>query len=205
MGMVMRISGDFRTRATHTALLVLIGAACGGSSAATAGPAVPARRQPLRIVPRDSVFVLEAWGASPNDTSLTLAARRGRVVILRHGPPDNTVFAQLSIPPDLGSQSDRDSVRLSVTPRPGLYGVDIEASRPLPEGVTLTFKYPVHFSPPVAMGDRYRSRVAFERALVIGHVRDDRRIALLPSTQPASDNLEADIPGAGRYLVVAPR
>jgi hypothetical protein len=156
------------------------------------------------VLPRDSVLVLEAWGASPNDTTVSFSQSAGRIVILRHGPPDNTVFAELAVPPD-SSAGSRDSLRVTVRPRPGLYGVDIEASRPFTGGATLTFKYPVHFSPPVAIRDRYATRTAFERALGIGRVTDDGRIILLPSTQPASDNLAAQIPGAGRYLVAAPR
>lgn len=150
------------------------------------------------------MLVLEAWGASPNDTAVTFAVAAGRVVILRHGPPDNTVFAELAVPPD-SLAGGQDSIRVVVRPRPGLYGVDIEANRPLTARAKLTFKYPVHFSPPVAIRERYANRGAFERALGIGQVTGDDRIILLPSTQPASDNLEAVIPGVGRYLVAAPR
>jgi len=135
---------------------------------------------------------------------LTIGAKAGRVIILRHGPPDNTVFAQLAVAADTVA-GDRDSLELTIRPRPGVYGVDIEVARPLTPGTTLTFKYPVHFASPSAARDRYSNRAVFERALGIGQVRSDGRIVFLPSTQPASDNLSAEIPGPGRYLVAAPR
>ena len=200
----MAISGGVWGGARRTAC---VAALCVGCRSAAPTPIIaPAAtpRQPTRVLPRDSVFVLEAWGASANDTVVTVSARAGRVVILRHGPPDNTVFAQLVIRPD-SSAGAQDSLSLTIRPRPGLYGVDIESTGPLGAGTTLMFKYPVHFSPPLAARDRYSSRAAFERALGIGHVTGDGRIVLLPSTQPASDNLEAEIPGPGRYLVAAPR
>ena len=189
-------------RRTASVVVLCMGCTSPAPTPIIAPAATP--RQPTRVLPRDSVFVLEAWGASANDTVVTVSARAGRVVILRHGPPDNTVFAQLVIRPD-SSAGAQDSLSLTIRPRPGLYGVDIESTGPLGAGTTLMFKYPVHFSPPLAARDRYSSRAAFERALGIGHVTGDGRIVLLPSTQPASDNLEAEIPGPGRYLVAAPR
>ena len=200
----MGISEGGMGRARQWWVMTGLCVACASAAPPPTAPPATAPRQPTRVLPRDSVFVLEAWGASPNDTVVTFAVGAGRVVILRHGPPDNTVFAELAVPPDSGAGS-QDSLRVAVRPRPGVYGVDIETSQPLARGATLTFKYPVHFSPPVAIRERYASRAAFERALGIGRVTGDGRIILLPSTQPASDNLQAEIPGAGRYLVAAPR
>jgi len=200
----MAISGGVVGGARRTLAVVVVCIGCTSPAPTPIVAPAASPRQPTRVLPRDSVFVLEAWGASPNDTVVTVSVQAGRVVILRHGPPDNTVFAQLAVPPD-SSAGDRDSLTLTIRPRPGLYGVDIEATRPLGSGARLTFKYPVHFAPPLAARNRYASRGAFERALGIGHVTGDGRIVLLPSTQPASDNLEAEIPGLGRYLVAAPR
>ena len=200
----MGISDGRMSRARQWWVMVGLCLGCASAAPPPSTPPAAAPRQPTRVLPRDGVLVLEAWGASPNDTAVTFALGAGRVVILRHGPPDNTVFAELAVAPDSGEGS-RDSLRVTIRPRPGLYGVDIEASRPFSRGTMLTFKYPVHFSPPVAIRERYGSRAAFERALGIGRVTDDGRIILLPSTQPASDNLAAEILGAGRYLVAAPR
>ena len=69
----------------------------------------------------------------------------------------------------------------------------------------LTFKYPLHFASPAGARERYGSDVLYEQALVVGQALPEGRVALLPSTRPAADNLAAILPGTGRYLAVARR
>lgn len=157
-----------------------------------------------RIVPREGLYLLEAWGAAPEDTVVRMAADSARVIILRHGPPDNTEFARLEIPADGLMAGGRDSATITLLPQPGVYGLDISSDVPLKPGAVLTFKYAFHFSAPAGARARYGSNVALERALVIGRPLEDSRVALLPVTRPAADNLRATIPAAGRYFVVAP-
>ena len=135
----MGISDGGIARARRWWVMACLCLGCASAAPPPSAPPAAGPRQPTRVLPRDSVLVLEAWGASPNDTAVTFALGAGRVVILRHGPPDNTVFAQLAVPPDSGAGS-QDSLRVAVRPRPGLYGVDIEASRPLARGTMRRFR-----------------------------------------------------------------
>jgi hypothetical protein len=85
-----------------------------------------------------------------------------------------------------------------------VYGFDLTSSLPLGQGATVAFRYPRYFSAPPRAHQVYGSDAAFERALAIGRIQPDDQVLLLPSTRPASDNLEAAIPSAGSYLVGAP-
>jgi len=156
-------------------------------------------------LPVDQLFVLEAWGAPPLDTVVVFRPGGPRTVLLRHAPPDNTIFVELSLPADLFPAGSGDSVRLTIEPRPGLYGITITSAPTFAEGAILTFKYPVHFAAPREASQRYGNPAQFERALGIGVRQNDGRYHLLPSLRPAADNLSATIPGPGVYLVAAPR
>jgi len=158
-----------------------------------------------RLVDRASLLVLEAAGAVAADTTLLVAVGQPRVVILRHGPPDNVVFAEVSFPANAFAGTDRDSVRVTLTPLPGIYGLEVAADAPLRPGTQLVFKYAVHFSSPREAQARYETDVRLEEALFIGRLLEDGRVAQLPSTRPASDNLRAILPADGAYVVAAPR
>ena len=136
---------------------------------------------------------------------MTFPPGRPRSVVVRHGPPDNTVFVELFFPPESFPSAQADSVRVSLRIRPGLYGVFVSASAPIGPGATITFKYPVHFGASREAHDRYGSAAAYERALSIFHLEADSMYHALPSHRPASDNLEAAVSDTGQYLVAAPR
>jgi hypothetical protein len=181
------------------------GLACGRVTPAPA-PAAGGIEGATQVLPLSALYVLEMAGIPPEDTMVTFPAGQRRTIVLRHGPPDNTVFAEVSVPDTafLGPDAP-DSVTVVVRPRPGLYALDL-ASTALPRGgLTLRFKYPVHFAAPLAAIQRYGSTARYERALAIGALVDGANYALLASTRPASDNLEARIPGPGTYVVAAPR
>ena len=102
------------------------------SGAMAADPNTPQPATGPRILPADQLYVLEASGTPPGDTALAFPAGADRTVILRHGAPDNTVFAQVVFPaaafsPDGGA----DSVHVSLRPRPGIYGLEFECDRPM--------------------------------------------------------------------------
>ena len=151
------------------------------------------------------MLILEAWGSLPQDTSLMVPVDERRIVILRHGAPDNTVFAEILFPPGTFDAPDADSVRVTLVPRPGIYGLDVSADAPIGPGAELVFKYPLHFASPAGALERYGTDAAFERALFIGRLLDDGRVAVLPPTRPASDNLHAVLPTGGTYVVAGPR
>lgn len=178
--------------------------ACRGSAASLEAPAPgPAPR----TYAADQVFTVEVWGAQAPDTSVTFAASGGRSIVLRHGPPDNTVFAELEIPGGaFVPAGGGDLVTLAVTPSPGIYGVTLASDASLSAPVRLTFKYPVHFAAPSDSRARYPTDVLFEQALVVARANDDgTQFQTMRSTRPASDNLQASISNLGRYQLVAPR
>lgn len=152
----------------------------------------------------EQVFVMEAAGVPAADTTVTFAAGSARTILLQHGPPDNTIFAEVAFPagsfPDAGGP-----VTVVLRPRPGVYGLEVATSADPGPGATIRFRYPMHFAPPLAAEAQYGSRARLEAALVIGRVLEEGAIGLLVSSRPASDNLEAPLAGSGSYLLVAPR
>jgi hypothetical protein len=184
--------------------LILELVACGRpiSPVTTSPGATPA----TRVLPAERYYVLEMTGVPPEDTVVTISTRSARTIVLRHGPPDNTVFAELTYPEGaFGGSAAPDSVTVTVHPRPGVYGVDITSPVPPGPGALLRFKYPIHFAAPVAALAQYGSSARLEQALSIGLRREDGSCALLPSDRPAYDNLEAPLGATGTYLVVAPK
>lgn len=156
----------------------------------------------------DRLFLLDSWGVPPEDTVVTFAADEPRVVILRRGAPDNSVFAALDFPPGVLVPPDgRPSATLSIRPRPGAYGLDLimEPGSRMRPGATITFSYAVHFVMPDGARQRYRTPIEFERELLVVQVGGDGSATFLPSRRPASDHLAAMLTGPGRYVVAAPR
>lgn len=197
----MAISRHPQLRATALSLLL---AAC-GHAATTAKPA-PAPETPVRVLPLDQLYVLEMAGIPAEDTIVTFATGAARIIVVRHGAPDNTTFAELRFPADAWrGEGVPDSVRVTIHPRPGLYGLDVALSADAPRGATLRFKYPVHFSAPVAGLRKYGGVARYEQALAVARAVSPTTFGLLQSNRPASDNLEAALPGGGTYLVAAPR
>lgn len=183
--------------------LWLVAVACGGGRARSAGEG-QAGPNPGRVIPLAQALVLETAGPPPADTSVTFRTGEPRTIVLRHGPPDYIVFAEVAFPPRAFSDTGRE-VRVEIHPRPGVYGVDLRIDQPLRGDATLTFKYPRFFSAPARAREVYRSDVLYERALAIGRLEPDGTVRLLPSARPASDNLQCSLPGPGSYLVAAPQ
>ena len=181
----------------------LVGAAACGSRQPVpqAGPSGPTA---ARVLPMNRMVVLETSGPAPSDTSVSFTAGTQRTIVLRHGPPENIVFAELTFPPDAFADSGQ-VVTVDVRPRPGIYGLDVSTSLPLRGGATVVFDYARYFSAPVRARQVYRSDGAFEQALAVGRVLPDNQIELLPSIRPQLDNIGAPLPAPGRYLVAAPQ
>lgn len=185
--------------------LVIILAACGHPKTATgvdptATPVYPP--QPL-----DKVFVLESWGAAPEDTVVRFAAGQARTVIVRRGAPDNSLFARLTFPPGTIVPPAGDSVAIRLVMRPGLFGMDLVTDAEVRPGAEITFSYAIHFVAPRAARDVYGTDIRFERFLGVGRLPgpSDSLVIFLDSWRSASDLLTAPIAGPGRYLVAAPR
>jgi hypothetical protein len=180
-----------------------LGLGCGGPLRPTT---TPDPRIPKEVLPASRLFLLEMSGIPPEDSMVTFAVTQPRVIILRHGAPDNTVFAELTFPDSVfWSDGGPDSVTVVLRPRPGIYAMDLAMTVLPGRGATIKFKYPVHFSAPREAVQRYGSNARFEQALSVGMLADGSNYALLPSLRPASDNLESALPGPGTYVVTAPR
>jgi hypothetical protein len=153
------------------------------------------------------VFVVEVWGAQAPDTVVTFPTDRARSIVLRHGPPDNTVFAAIDVPANaLAPRDGGDQAALTIRPLPGVYGLTLTSDAALTTPLVLTFKYPVHFAAPSDSRARYPTDVLFEQALVMAFAEDGAsRFQTLRSSRPASDNLQAVVSALGRYQLVAPR
>jgi hypothetical protein len=194
------MTGISRGRWSRASWLCLA-AACGGRAGggtAVVGPTA------VRVVQLSTAVVLETAGPPPSDTSVTFTTGRPRTIVLRHGPPEDVVFAELTFPAHAFRADSGREVRVDVRPRPGVYGLDLAASLPLGDGAAVTFKYARYFSAPARARAAYGSDVMYERALSVGELLPNgSQLALLPSTRPAADNLRSALPAAGTYLVAA--
>ncbi len=182
-------------------------AACGPPKGIAPGT-VPTATQPVALAPRPlaEVFVLEASGAQPEDTALNVVSGTARVVVVRRSAPDFGIFAQLHFPEKtLTAPAGAAEARLTVRPRPSLYGLDLDVVGTVGDGATIVFSYGAHFVAPAGARQRYGSNLAFEKELAIGRLEDNGQVVFLPTSRPASDILSAPLPGPGRYLVAAPR
>ncbi|MEP6573489.1 MAG: hypothetical protein ABJD11_12365, partial [Gemmatimonadota bacterium] len=131
-----------------TLLLLLISGCHRNSSALEGGPApTPVPSGPIALA---QLYVLEMSGVPPGDTSATFSTAEPRTLIIRHGQPDNTVFAELSFPAGtFAGAGVPEMVTVTVHPRPGVYGIDLTSTVPLGRVARIVFKYPIHFSAPV--------------------------------------------------------
>jgi hypothetical protein len=177
--------------------------ACGSQQ--TLPPTAPeAAPTVARVVPLARAIVLETTGPSPSDTSVSFTAGTERIVVLRHGPPENIVFAEVRFSagafPDSGQ-----TVTAEVRPRPGVYGLDLSLSVPLRGAAQVAFFYARYFSAPARARQVYKTDTAFERGLSVGRLLPENQIELLPSTRQELDHVTAAMSGPGSYLVAAPQ
>jgi hypothetical protein len=178
---------------------------CGGPPPVTAGgreSPVPYLPPPTRL---DSVFVLEWGGVPPEDTVVRVAKGRRRVILIRRGPPDNSLFARVEVPVSAFAAAGADSVPIAVRPLPGRYGVDLEFPADSSTRVELAFSYALTFVAPAGARAAYGSDLEFEKALLIARLETDGRITFLPTTSPGADIVTATVSLPGRYVVAAPR
>jgi hypothetical protein len=127
-----------------------------------------------------------------------------RIIVLYHSG-ESIAFARLTFDPAAFGDSGR-AVQVNVKPRPGIYGFELTTSLPF-RGTQahVTFAYGRYFSAPVRARQVYGSDEAFQRVLSVGRLLTDGQIELLPSTHPSADNLSADLPDAGVYIMAAPQ
>lgn len=203
MTQLLRHLSRTRSSARRGAVVALaLAAACGGRRNVTTSSRPQATVE--RTLPQADVWILEAGGTPPDDTTLTLEAGHARVVVLRNGAPDLATFAVLIFPDSSLKAPEGTPVELTVRVRPGVYGVDVECGAEA-AGASIIFKYARHFEAPTAAAKKYGSAAAFERELAIGRLNDDGSILLLATRRPNEDNLSAPLKGSGSYVVAGPR
>jgi hypothetical protein len=195
------MAGIFRGLGGRASWLCLAAAACGGARSPADGER--AASPGVRVFPLSAAIVLETAGPPPPDTTVTFIAGQARIIVLRHGPPEYIVFAELIFPPPAFAEHGRE-VRVDVRPRPGVYGLEVATSLPIRDSAVVVFKYARYFASSAKARAVYGSDVAYERALAVGRVMPGGMLALLPSTRPFPDVLRAPLPAAGSYLVAAP-
>jgi len=196
-----------RARAAPASAALLLLAACGPPSGIKPGE-VPVNPPPPVLTPRPiaQVFILEASGASPEDTLVPVHRNARRVIVLRRSAPDFGLFSTV----EFGVTSDSAAAagpvaKVGLKPIPGRYGLDLAIEGQVSDSATITFSYGAHFVAPAGARERYGSNLAFEKALAIGKVGDDGIVVFLPTSRPGSDMVSAPLQGPGRYLVAAPR
>lgn len=192
-------------RAGASALMAVLATACGPPPGIPPGTA-PGAAQPKVLPPRPlaEVYVLEASGAQPEDTVVTVPSDSSRTVVVQRSAPDFGIFAQLNFPVKSLS-SPGGTAKLAISPRPSLYGLDLVVEGTIGAGATIVFSYGAHFVAPAGARQRYGSNLAFEKELAIGRLSDSGQVVFLATSRPGSDMLSAPLPGPGRYLVAAPR
>lgn len=163
---------------------------------------VPTAPVVVRTAPRGETAPVEVGGIAPSDTVVTVRKGESRVVILRHGPPDRAEFVELTLPATVFAGASKDTIRVTIKPRPGVYGVELSADADWGPGAQIAFKYAVHFYPPADAVRRYRTLTEIDRRLTVARRGPNGDLTLYLSSRPAPDVLRAFIPGEGTWVMV---
>lgn len=196
--------GIFESRTARASRIVMLmagAAACGGRKSAVSPPPGPT---PARTVDLAAVYLLQMSGTPPPDTTVTLTAGTPRHILFRTARPDNTVLADVYFGAQAFQSPPGTAVTVTLRANHDAFGLILESGSPFQAGAEITFKYAVHFQAPPDAAAKYPSHVLLERALAVGRLAG-AQIDLLPTTRPASDNLEAPAAAPGTYVVAAPR
>ena len=163
------------------------------------GPAGPVA---VRMAPKGETAPVEVGGVTPNDTVIVVRRGVGRVVILRHGPPDRTDFAELTLPATVFAKATNDSILVTIKTRPGVYGLELSADADWGPGTALAFKYAIHFYPPADALQRYATLTEVDRRLTMARRERNGDLTIYLTSHPAPDVIRAFIPGGGTYVMV---
>jgi hypothetical protein len=149
--------------------------------------------------------MLELAGASPGDTTVTFDPATGRTVLMRHGAPDNAIFAIIEFPPGAVAVAGGGEARVTIQPIPGRFGFVLSTTDRLGDGVRATFSYAIHFQEPSDAMTKYPSPVRFEQALAPARLLPDGGLSFLAGERPAADMLRLPIAEPGSYLLAVPK
>ncbi|MEO5798969.1 MAG: hypothetical protein ABIZ70_00860 [Gemmatimonadales bacterium] len=152
-----------------------------------------------------AVWVLERSGASPPDTIVKYSARFGRTIVMRHGAPDNAIFAIIEVPPDSTRKAPGDSVTVRLAVSAGRYGVELLSTDSLSPGIRLTFSYATHFQEPSEAVAKYATPALFEQNMAAAHQLGADQLQFVVTERPAADMLRFTVTGKGVWLLAARR
>jgi hypothetical protein len=150
-----------------------------------------------------AVWILERSGASPPDTVVTFRAGAGRTIVMRHGAPDNAIFAIIEVAADTARRASADSVVLRLSPSPGRYGVDLQSSDSTLKGIRLTFSYATHFQEPSEALSRYPTPAQFEFQTAAARLIGAEQLQFVVGDRPAADMIRFNVTGNGTWLLAA--
>ncbi len=163
---------------------------------------VPGGPVAVRVAPKGETAPVEVGGVTPNDTVIVVRRGVGRVVILRHGPPDRTDFAELTVPATVFAKATNDSIVVTIRIRPGVYGLELSADADWGPGTALAFKYAIHLYPPADALQRYATLTEVDRRLTMARREHNGDLTIYLTSHPAPDVIRALIPGDGTYVMV---
>ncbi len=189
-----------RTRSRAILLILLALPACGGRKEPEVAPRPTETAE--RLVPRSDVWLLEAGGTPPSDTTFALPAGEFRFIVIRNGLPDQAAFVVLEFPADAFELPAGTPVPMTVRVRPGVYGIDFSTGE-RPKGARITFKYARHFEAPLAAREHFGGDAGYERALVVARLQDDGNVLLLRTRRPHVNDVGAPLDEPGSYVVAA--
>ena len=155
-------------------------------------------------LPVEQVWILEQSGPSPTDTTVAFVAAEGRTIMIRHSAPDNAVYAIVDVPPGAVAAASGDSARVTISPTPGRFGLDIASPGAITGEIRVTFSYATHFRAPSDASARYESPTRFEQSMGAARV-DAGRVQFVASARPAADMMRFAVPGTGTFVLAAPR
>lgn len=199
-------SGSTHPRKIGIVLLILL-AACGQSNKYVGVGTLASAGTKVNTTPMaaTAVWVLGRSGASPPDTAVTFRASEGRTIVMRHGAPDNAIFAILSIPAGAMTARSGDSATISLSPSPGQYGVTLLSTDSLGAGIQLTFSYATHFQEPSEATSKYPTPGQFEQATAPLRVLPSGQVQFVVNERPAADMIRFPVTATGTWLLAAPR
>jgi len=160
------------------------------------------------------ILPLQAGASAPGGVSFYVSNRGTTTRSLTHGDGFNTVFASVTFPSGSLASLDGatlgldDSVRVTLSPDPGAYGVHLA-----PDGLrfaslgppVLTFSYARYGDFSVAAGSRYADPAAYAEALGVWRERSLDLWGSVDGSGDAGTTLIASLSQGGHYLVAAPR
>ena len=141
-----------------------------------------------RVIPLAAAIVLETAGPPPADTTVTFVAGEPRVIVLRHGPPENMVFAEVTFAAEAFRADSGRPVKVEIRPAAGRV-----RARPASRACrSATARRSSSSIPGTSRRRPRRARSTGATCCTSARSRSascwapDSRIALLPSTRPAT-------------------